>query len=264
MHCSLVWYIQFFDKNNGLGMRWILYFLVVINLLAFAWFQVKPVDEASGVSARAPLPADFDAAPALTLKSELSARQLVARDTRSPVRQVAPMVGQPAGEAVDDAMCLLLGPYPEVVSARSGKNRLVRQDVPAQIVELETPLQPLYWVYVVPLESRQKAIALLLKLQGEKVDSFMVTESPYENAISLGLFSKEDSANRVMAKHLSGGLNVKKTLRERTNSALWLAVQPADLPKISPEVLNLLANEDFSIKKQEKRCKSVALLKSYQ
>ncbi len=78
--------------------------------------------------------------------------------------------------------------------------RLVSLGMAGQIREISVDTDPEYWVYVPPLSSRMMAVRKLKQLQSRNIDSFVITQGDLVNGISLGLFSKKSSSDRLLRK----------------------------------------------------------------
>ena len=228
-------------------MRWLVFFLLVSNALMYAWFSFNPRSEAVALNVSEDI---FSKAGSLVLLSELDAKQLKSRDAR--LKKVVPKA---------KPMCVLLGVFPEVVTAKQAAGKLAAHDIVASAVNMMQTLPPVHWVYIAPAVTRDAAIKTLRKLQSAGVDSFMVADGEYANAISLGYFSKIDSARGVMDEKIAEGYDAHAILKSREEEAVFLALDEASSAKFSTDLLENLQLEDKALKKQEKDCETVASLK---
>jgi len=232
-------------------MRWFVFFLLVLNGITYFWFAFQQGQEAQMAQVRQQAEFDFKSVPSVKLKSELTglllAKEGVASEKAQPVVAV---------------QCALLGPFREVISARQVRIRLQKQGLSARIVLLLKPLPPVHWVYIEPQATRQQALELLKVLHAEKVDSFLIDNGEFQNGISLGFYSKSESADAVLAKYKNSPLDVKQMLRDREKKDYWLAFDEAGSTRISENLIETLRHSDFDVKKQEKSCADIALLKT--
>ncbi|MCY4045901.1 MAG: hypothetical protein OXE99_12580 [Cellvibrionales bacterium] len=237
-------------------MRWLVVFLVVLNLSVFAYFTFLNQEQRSVVS-RQQRNIDWSQVKQLQFKSELSESELAKRDKRKVLQP--PKKTVPAISPGD--LCFLIGAYEEIISARTDSLSLKKLGVENEMVNLAQLLPTLYWVYIRPQSSEKAAVKELNKLQSSQIDSYLVTEGDYKNAISLGVFSQDKSANEVARKVRALGYKVEVVLREKTKDQIWLSLkQGVSVQKIN-DLLEKLKKENILLKSQEKSCQAVASLK---
>ena len=234
-------------------MRWIVFFLLIMNALMYAWFSFERQSEVAEAKSSAEA-FDFSKTTSLTLTSEMPAAELKARDTRKVV------VETPKSEP----MCVVIGSFPEMVSAKQVAGRLVGHGINATVVLMEHEFPPVHWVYIEPAENREENVAILKKLQAKRVDSFLVNDGEYAGAISLGYFTKIESARSVMEPQIKAGYKARAMLKARTENAYFLALNVVDSVKFSTDLLENIQLENKAAKKQEKECKVLATLQTVQ
>ena len=237
-------------------MRWLVFFLVVLNFMVLAWFGFQQTQQAQQHVAVEQEQFNFSKVPSLVTLQEMPQEEIERRDVR--LRESQPVEVEALGV---ESSCALIGPYPEHVSAKQAKNRISTASKPADVVEWMRPLPPIYWVYMLPKSSREEALAALKELQAEKIDSFLISDGEYVNGISLGLFSKEDSALKIMEARKAKGYNVTMKLREREEKTYWVAFRQSVPEEFVDSSVAKLSDEFEGVKKQEKSCPDVALLK---
>ncbi len=231
-------------------MRVLVFFLVIINAVAFAWFTFQQQVASSESEDLAFSAKALSAAKDLQLLSEIDADELEARDARILAQKALP-----------PPMCALLGVFAESAEAAVFAERLLKHGMPSQQVYMNHTLAPVHWVYIAPAKTRAAAVETLRQLQAERVDSFMVTEGEYMNAISLGYFSKIESAQMIMEQQKAKGYNANAILKAREEEAIWLALDEQATPKFSADLLQNFQLENNALKKQEKVCEELASLK---
>lgn len=234
-------------------MRWLVFFLIVLNGLMVAWFSFQERGQSASNNAEA-VEHVFSASKRLLLTTELAEGELARRDQRKP---------EPVKAEVE-LMCIALGAFPEVVSARQIAGRLLKHDITAKLVLMQQELPPVHWVYIEPSATREKSVAILKKLQAKRIDSFLVGDGEYANAISLGYFSKIESARSVMEAQIDAGYKAHAILKTRTEEAYFLTLNVVDSVKFSTDLLENIQLENKDLKKHEKVCKALASLQSVQ
>jgi len=145
--------------------------------------------------------------------------------------------------------CVEIGSIPTVEIARQVSQRLISRNIPNEIYEKEVIVSVDYWVIIPPKPSEKQALRLLRQLQLANIDSYIVTQGEYANAISLGLFTVKASAYRVRDKMVESGFNTIVQEIQRPQKMFWLSVK-GDLGVIKP----LLSGFDVEI--SDKACKS--------
>jgi hypothetical protein len=128
------------------------------------------------------------------------------------------------------------------------------------------PLPPVHWIFIPPSESREAAMKKIEQLRGDGIDSFLMTDSDsgYENAISLGVYSKLESAQQVLAEIETKGYKPELTKKLRQKEAYWLALNQQKSESFNVDKLEQFRLEIPEIKKQEKSCQSIAVLQSFE
>ena len=244
-------------------MRLVILFLVFFNMALFAWFSFK--EKSAPVGHQVAFIVNFPAAKKLTLKSEIPQSQLAKMKAPKPQpkKDMALEIQQLAGKSYDEnaEMCVLLGPYDEVVTARSHLLQLADRHIVADLREGTLLLPALYWVYVGPFESEEEALSVLQFLQESQIDSYLVAEGEYTNAVSLGVFRVKESAEKIKSDIARLGFTAKIELRKKEKKAIWLSFGQDGRSDFEQSLLESFKSENIFLKIQEKPCKAVALLK---
>lgn len=174
-------------------MKWIAGLLLLLNLMAgayFYWFQNQFSAQAGAYS---PINADK-----IVL---LSAR--LANSDQAPAKPTLPAQAPPASEPI----CVEwrgLGETDLVRAREAIKNLAVQRVLSAE----ELPVDRMYWVIFPPLPSTAASQVKLREMAALKVKAFIIKDGAWKNGISFGLYSTEDAARRYMreleAKGVSG------------------------------------------------------------
>lgn len=194
-------------------MRLLVLLLLLLNLLTFAWIQwgqpepppvpaelhpekIRIVDESA-----TPAKTETTAPPAQVAAANAAAGNKAAViPPASPV--TAPTAGTtaPATKPAVHGVCMEWGPIVinRVEDAQVRLNRLKLGDR-LSAEDAATHGGP-YWVYYPPLKTKADADSKVAELQGKGVkDITVVREGKWQNAISMGLYSKEAIANLRVA-----------------------------------------------------------------
>lgn len=228
--------------------RWLLLILIAANLLYGAWYWLQP--PAPGQPVAAPLQ-DQEGVPRLTTLAE-----------RGPV----PDTGD-VGESVTAALepetpaaqtCGRLGPFAEQVSARQVQNRLADLDIAARVDSEEVVVREDYWVHIPPRDSEAAALAMLRELQKRDIDSFLITDGDLVKGISLGFFSRRESAQKVRDKRREQGYPAEIREVPRTERKFWLLISSPGVAALDASRLDELARGGLDATLQQVPCADVA------
>lgn len=119
-------------------------------------------------------------------------------------------------------LCARLGPYEDEVVARELVSSLQDRGLQPSLSLEEAVYDTDNWVIIPPLASRPEALRLLRRLQGNQIDSYLITEGEFANGISLGLFKQLGSAQGVLAAMKSAGYEAEIHPIERSRSQFWV------------------------------------------
>ncbi len=191
-------------------MRWVFYSLLVVNLVYLGWQLASDAVWGAGAAAvteRADVGAPPEA-PALRLLSE------------APQPDRALRAGVPARPG----LCPVVGPWSARGEAERARVQLAAAGLVATIRAVSVQKDHLNWVYLPPYGSRERALEVLSELQSRGVDSFIVKAGEDANAISLGYFTSEESAEGLRVKMHNAGYPafVRETSRPVTEYWLYM------------------------------------------
>lgn len=228
--------------------RWILLLLVAANLVYCGWGWQQ---QAARVPAQPAVLTQYEGVPRLVLLTE-----------RSPQPRQQPSVSRPEPLSVEvppgDLLCALVGPFSERVSARQVRGRLAALDITSVLRGFEVMVKTDYWVHLPPFPSRRQALQALRDLQGQKIDSFLITDGELENGISLGLFTRRESADKVAERRRKQGYEAKVREMPRTETELWLAIRPQAAARLGDEQLERLREGNNQLELRRLSCDDVA------
>lgn len=220
-------------------MRWLFLLLVLLNV--FFWIQHQ---YQSPVRVKEITPLDSYNRPQqnITLLSESSARER--RSSASPL-------------ATENG-CLFLGGFDDRPPAEALEQRLLSLDVQSEIQEVDTASGVDYWVYLPTLASRQASLRQLRELQSRNIDSYIITVGDLANGISLGIFSRKDSAEGVVARLRE--VDYAALVRElpRMHRKYWVRVGAASRGQLDDAMLQGLKNDMPELQHRQMPCAGVA------
>ncbi len=187
----------------------------------------------------------------LALLSELppealaTAQSAASDEAAKPVAEVAPAepdlsaaiasIGSTASSVSTDKpqKCLLMGPFDEIDRVETLRDEVLGAGGNAEIVADEVDGRPDYLVYIFTNGSRVVARCIRQELDGQDIDSHIIAGGELENALSVGVFSREPLAraqyDRVIALDYEAA--VRELPRRQTVYHLM-----SDRPVADPEV----------------------------
>lgn len=258
-------------KNSAIRvfMQRLFFVLLAVNLVFAAWLWFS-----SGEHALIPS-ADRQS---LTLYSELTPEEQTAlqqkivanaattddQDALSlPAAEDAPAIqsvlGQPAAadestvadsSRINGQVCATLGPFYAPDQAAAGAAQLHDLGFEPTLRQSGGQLRSGFWVYLPPFTSREdaKIVAARLREQGIE-DMFIVSDAENRNAISLGLYSTAERADRRAA--FMGKLGYTPRIAERFRDATlyWLDYREPVGEPMNVSALGVLAVEPAPTRK---------------
>lgn len=245
-------------------MRWILISLVAMNILAFAYFQLVPEDsdvpvsqavvaEASGpvkeVQLLSEVPERFE-------QNDGQGRESV----NKPAPPSAPETRADRHAVNSKSLCTLVGAFKILLKAEYFSERLEALGLTADIQNIAVTRHVSYWLHLSPEVSRKDALRRLRELQGRGIDSYVIPSGDLENGISLGMFSKYESAVNLKSKIISQGYDPKLIEVPREKKEIWVVLPQGEAAKLSAELWSELLSSDEYLQKKQNFCSDLASL----
>ncbi len=228
-------------------MRWVLGFLVVANIAYWVW-QRSQTDAAGSVQGNIDVVIDNNA-DEVELLSEMPP-ELIAQKTI----KLTPKAGRDEAQA----LCWMLGPFKEVVTAKQVLLRFQALDIPAMLRNIEGVTGLDYLVYIGPYVSRADALGKLRMLQELQIDSFLITRGTLKDGISLGLFPKRSQAEALAEELAEMGYQVQIREEKRSEVQQWLVIPVAAAEKLAITFWQELELDFAGLHRQQKWCDAIA------
>lgn len=213
-------------------MKWIIYTLLLVNL-GFGLWHYRSV-ELNGAQA----PVDDDNLRLVLVKEYLAQQEQA--------------VEVPNGE--DTATrCNTLGPFKNKKAANAIRKELISLGISAERRMSKDNTRKGFWVLIPPETTRKLARAHIRELKDKEVkDYFLVVTGEQANAVSLGVFSRSDLAQRRYDEIKALGFKVKIRRVNLPLREYWL-----DWPKdqqLLPEVLDTFRERHPNIGQTDRAC----------
>lgn len=222
-------------------MRWFFLLLLVLNLFYYVWHQQQAPLRVKEVE---------------SFSLYQGARQNIRLVSEADVARMPVDTGLPA--AGSQAVCLFLGSFEREDEARALEQRLLSLDIESAVQSVDAAAGVDYWVYLVPLASRQASLRQLKELQARKIDSYIIGQGDLANGISLGIFPRSDSAESVMQRLREAGYEPMLRELSRAHRAYWVKIAPESRRLASDALLESLARGFERLEHQLMPCEGVA------
>ena len=237
-------------------MKWVILGLILINATFFGW-QLSRDQEVVASSAKEPAATTTAMVNRLLLVSEVESgvlrqrRGLLSRETvvapQSPVR-IPESQNDAASVSLEEVLamppdsdreCYTVGPLEnqDDISALSawfnaqGSQATLRDDERRETVST--------WVFMGPLESREAADVRVAEMQAANIDDiYVIPRGDMANAISLGLYSQDETLQRRVSQLEERGFTPSVLPRYRTVTASWFDVTASAARPMTVAVLD--------------------------
>jgi hypothetical protein len=164
------------------------------------------------------------------------------------------------GAQADQLVCLLLGPHPEPPAAKILIDRLAALQIQGKYAAIEVAGEPDYWVYLQPEPTKELAAVKLRELQEKKIDSFIIPQGEIANGISLGVFDKEENAEKRKQAIAELGYRAQVRVNPRNYLESWVVIYPDEAARFSAELYNQLRLDNNKLDLRKDLCSKVASL----
>jgi cell division protein FtsN len=254
-------------------MRTFAILLLLTNLVYFGWNQgwlreTQPARPRAVATVQAPA-ADFGGLQLLSelsdaerqerrLQSQTASAALPAPAAESAAPAAAAAVAAAAPVAAVKPWCAELGPFETVQAAAPLRTRLEGLGVQVRQQDRELPVASTFWVYLPAFADEAEARRILAELQARKIDSYYMRSGQFSGGISLGVFSRRASAEKVQADMAAKGYRASIGEVQREEPRSYLILRAPD-----EKLLGQSAWADFRRQAQswnltEKSCEGVA------
>lgn len=157
--------------------------------------------------------------------------------------------GSKRGAVVSDVqagaeLCMMIGPYGELLQAEYALERLVALGGRAHMVPVDIKGGEFYLVYLRPEISEKEAVRRLYELQKKGIDSHVITKGDFANGISFGRFGDFAQAGERVKEMKDSGYAAEIKMLPKVIRETWVALDAGFAEKIDENVwLELLAGE---------------------
>jgi len=211
-------------------MKWIVYLLLLVNLGVFVWHY--RTDDTSAV------------APAATAGLDEAVLSLVLLQEYQQQKQ-----------GNESRWCYSVGPFETKQQARTAAGILHAAGITAQRRLSSEARRKAYWVLLPPAESREAARKHIARLKQLKVkDYFLVQTGDMVNAVSLGVFTRFESAHRRIKEMQALGFKPGFEKIDLPKREYWLDWPQETGPSLPAGVLEKIRKISPEGRQVERRC----------
>lgn len=165
-------------------------------------------------------------------------------------------VEAPLAAAKPRPRCVSVGPFATLPSADQTASRLAGEKLNAVRRPEERRSESSYWVYLAPFADRKQAEQRLKELERLGVRELLIMQDANGRpAISLGLFTQADNAQKRLQELAQKGVAAQQEVRFRTETLVWFDLR---LPEPADAVLERLRALDWNAPAIEVRDASCA------
>lgn len=216
-------------------MKWLIYALLLVNLAVGLWhYRFKEADSPVTV------------APAEDALRLVLVKEFLAQQDAAPA-QIA------VSEEANTARCYTLGPFKSRDDAGAVAEQLTAQGIPVTPRLNRDSSRQGFWVLLPPAQTRQLARESIAELKSNGIkDYFLVVTGEQTNAVSLGVFSQPELAQRRHDAIAKLGFTPKIQAVDLPLREYWL-----DWPlesTLSTELLDKLRKQHSGIGQAERGC----------
>jgi hypothetical protein len=213
-------------------MKWTIYILLLANL-GFGLWHYRSIDLGEQQA-----PVDDDNLRLVLLKEYLARQE---QESQSP----------PSEEVT--RRCNTLGPFKNKKSANTIRAELIALGIKAERRTSKDNTRKGFWVLIPPEKNRKQAKAHVAELKQKNIkDYFLVVTGEQANAVSLGVFSRSELAQRRYEDIKKLGFKVRVQQVDLPLREYWL-----DWPKdqqLLPEVLDTFRERFPNIGQTDRAC----------
>jgi len=141
--------------------------------------------------------------------------------------------------------CVMIGPFAAAEPADKAALRLTAEKQVATRRSEERKLENSYWVHLAPFASRKQAEQRLKEIERLGIrDILIMADAEGNPAISLGLFTHADNAQKRLQELAQKGVPAQQEIRYRTESMAWFDLR---LPEPADAALERLRAIDWGV-----------------
>lgn len=157
-----------------------------------------------------------------------------------PPAQTAPEPGTDSAQG--PRRCLSLGPFAEERELAAAREQLKSLGLDSEVRHAPGQIWVGYWIFLPATATRTEAIEKVEALRERGVkDIYIEPAGERENAVSLGVFSERNRAQRRFREIRELGFQPQIARRTRDGTVFWLDFEPSEDSRIDPSGFQVAA-----------------------
>lgn len=242
-------------------MKWVFVFLLAANFVYLGWnMQHGNKKGLSPTSPESSLPPETGNLKLLSELNQLPPKRNNAEagkpgQTQSPQ---APSEDTISSTPVVPGSCFNIGPFDTKADAESFRSEQLADRVSKVDERPDNDLKKkLFWIYLTPESSEQKARQKLQDLKRKGVKDYMLIQrGGLKNAISLGVFSSQESVNKRLAELGEKGYQPVVVPRYEAEKSYWVGLKLGMGDPLPPSISAALPS---GVQAEPIACRKIAL-----
>ncbi len=229
-------------------MKIIFLFFAALNIAFFLWQSTTTGSSTGG--AKKHLVQDDRVTTLVLLREANAAKNVEPKDTLTAMLESAPSKNKKY------AACYSLGPFEQFQQLKSVSGQL--QDLDVDLRQRKETEQVVlgHWVFLPSFPSWQDARKKVQELEDKGIkDIFILGRGEMKNAVSLGLFKKEESAERRLAQLRKIGIKPNVETQQTTKELIWLDINVESADQSVPAKLTDIVKENSDLQVINRSCK---------
>lgn len=236
-------------------MKWIFIVLLIVNVVYFGWEldretgirvrQVKSVLHIPESAEKLRLLSEIETLPEFRpVGSQLpDSVPAVPGDEQSAAGDLVVQFPDIIESGLDNNLlresCFRFGPVPDELSAKGLYDWFNSRNSRGNIFFTDQGGGQLFWIYLAPQQSRDRAFAVLQDLKDKGIDDTrLINRGDLENAISLGLFSSQAAVNSRLNELKDKGFTPIVVPYANVSKIYWLDVVVTESTGVIEDMIN--------------------------
>lgn len=229
-------------------MKIVFYFFVVLNFAFFLW-QTQANSRVKDTKQKR-----SSGAPTLVLLNEAKSSAKKPKAKKSATSSKTKKSKSKSNKAL--AACFTMGPFENLEQTRPIAETLEGYGALTSTQKKKEQVSSGYWVYLPSFKSWKEARAQVMELEQKgMLDIFIMGRGKMKNAVSLGLFSNKNAADRRMGDLKKLGVKPKVEIQYMTNDQYWIDIDVEKGKKDVVANINSIADSLTLLKLKKRKCK---------
>ncbi len=244
--------------------------ILALNFGYFAWSQARGVENSSASVQGAQRFVQADTR--LVMLTEISASRLPLQEQDNVAEQTAEALtlseastgGQesplsnPIEATASQARCEVISGFSDQTEAAAFISELSALEIVGSLDIQQEQISSTWWVHLPPFQSQPEAQGVINELVSKGIDNFYMRTGELAGGISLGVFSRQQSAQVAQAELLERGYQAAIREIPRYVSNAYVTVETSDATLVDSQELRAFLATKTKLEVTEKLCETIA------